>query len=94
MPNHPQTHSSHRSKSEQHWRFNCRVIVTLCVVGFVLTVVPIYFAQHFAHLTLLGWPLPFFLMAFGLPVLYLAIIALYAWIMQRREANRYEQDPT
>ena len=42
-----------------------------------------FFARELAGLSVFGWPLSFYLAAQGAALIYLAIIALYAWRLRR-----------
>lgn len=49
------------------------------------TFVSLFFARELSGVTVLGWPVPFYMAALGLPMLYLFIIVLDAWRMRRIE---------
>lgn len=67
-------------------------LVLLCVVLWLLaTLVPLALAQMGMQGTILGWPSVFALAAFGVPLVYLAIIALYSVVMDRID-RQHEQD--
>jgi len=74
-----------KTKAPSSWQYSCRWVVCLSFVALVLTLLPIIFAKNLATHMLFGWPTPFLIVAFGLPFLYLLIIALYAWVMDVRE---------
>jgi putative solute:sodium symporter small subunit len=67
------------------WRFSCYWVVLLSIIAIALTLLPILFAKDLAERMIFGWPAPFLLVAFGLPLLYLLIVGLYAWLMHARE---------
>lgn len=59
-------------------------LVLLCVVVWLLaTLVPLGLAQMGMQGTILGWPSVFALAAFGVPLVYLTIIAVYSFVMDR-----------
>ena len=76
----PSEHSRHH-----YWSF-CRWLVLVCLVAWLLaTVVPLALAQAGFVGTVLGWPSVFALAAFGVPLLYLAIIGVYSLVMDRMD---------
>jgi putative solute:sodium symporter small subunit len=52
------------------------------------------FARQFATVSLWGWPLHYYFASQGATLVYLAIVGVYAWIMQRLDAavNRESHD--
>jgi len=58
------------------------VLATFCIV---------FFARELSGLTIFGWPLSFYLAAQGASLIYLAIIACYAWRMRALE-RRYRNE--
>ncbi|MEC5217460.1 putative solute:sodium symporter small subunit [Actimicrobium sp. GrIS 1.19] len=66
----------------RHWERTRRLTWQLLSGWFVITVGIIFFARDLDGLTLLGWPLSFYLAAQGATLLYVAIIAIYAWRMR------------
>ena len=64
-----------------HWRLTRRVTWQLLAGWFLLTCGIIFFARELDGLTLLGWPLSFYLAAQGATLAYVAIIGVYAWRM-------------
>lgn len=71
-----------------NWRFSCRWVVFLSMIALVFTLLPLIFAKNLATHVLFGWPTAFLIVAFGLPLLYLLIIAFYAWVMDFRERTK------
>lgn len=66
-----------------HWRRTRRVTAVLLALWLATTFCTVYFARDLAALALFGWPLSFYLAAQGASLIYLAIIAAYAWWMGR-----------
>ncbi len=66
-----------------HWRRTRRLTALLLLVWLVATFCTIFFARELSALTLLGWPLSFYLAAQGVALLFLAIIGFYALAMRR-----------
>lgn len=69
----------------------------LLLIWFVVTFTSIFFARHLSTYTLFGWPISFFMAAQGSTLIYVAIIALYAWRMRhldqtcKRNKNNIEE---
>jgi putative solute:sodium symporter small subunit len=68
-------------KHRDYWRRNLKLTASLLAVWFVVTFVVSYFARDLAGVTLLGFPLGFYMGAQGAPVIYLLIIWWYARYM-------------
>ena len=68
-----------------HWRKCRRLTGWLLALWFLSTFCIIFFARELSHITLFGWPLPFYMASQGLIVLYALIIGIYARRMQRLE---------
>ena len=66
-----------------YWHDTRRITVILVAVWFVLTFGTIFFARELSELRFFGWPLSFYLLAQGVILLYAALIAFYAWHMDR-----------
>lgn len=72
-----------------YWRF-CQWLVVACLtVWLVVTLVPLALAQMDVTGTILGWPAVFAVAAFGVPLLYLAIIGIYSLAMDRVEQDEH-----
>ncbi|MEF8699894.1 MAG: DUF4212 domain-containing protein [Candidatus Accumulibacter sp. UW26] len=65
-------------KQRDYWRRNLRLTTALLTLWFVVTFVVSYFARDLATVTLLGFPLGFYMAAQGAPLIYLLIIWWYA----------------
>jgi putative solute:sodium symporter small subunit len=82
------------SASQQaYWRRNLRVTGVLLVLWFVVTFVVAYFAREL-DFEFFGWPFSFWVAAQGALVVYVAIVAWYARVMDRldREHGVAEDD--
>ncbi|WP_436268419.1 DUF4212 domain-containing protein [Pseudoduganella sp. LjRoot289] len=71
-----------RSRLERHWRGTRRVTAALLLLWLATGFCAVFFARELSGLTLFGWPLSFYLAAQGASLVYLAIIAVYAWRMR------------
>lgn len=61
-----------------------RLTVACLFLWFTVTLIPVWAARH-AELTLLGWPLDFWMAAQGCVLVYLMIVTGYAWLVNRWE---------
>lgn len=80
---------------DQHWRRTRRVTMLLLLVWFGVTFGTVFFARELSALSVLGWPLSFYLAGQGAQLVYLAIIGVYAVAMERidrRFACRLDQE--
>lgn len=70
--------------AQAYWRRNVRRIAVLLAVWLLLTIAPALFTNWLAF-DFIGWPFPFWLAAYGAPLAYLIIVAVYAWLMGRAD---------
>jgi putative solute:sodium symporter small subunit len=70
-------------KQAAYWRRTRRLTVQLLLVWFAVTFGVIFFARDLAEFTLFGWPVSFYMAAQGAVLIYVAIIAMYAWRMRQ-----------
>jgi putative solute:sodium symporter small subunit len=70
------------------WQRTRRLSLQLLLAWFLITFPTVFFARELSSLTLFGWPLPFYLVAQGAVLGYVAIVGLYAWRMQREEQRQ------
>jgi putative solute:sodium symporter small subunit len=66
----------------RYWRANLRVTVLLLLVWFGVTFGVSFFARELSFV-FFGWPFSFWMGAQGALVVYLLLIAFYAWYMDR-----------
>jgi putative solute:sodium symporter small subunit len=66
----------------RYWHRNLRVTGVLMAIWFTVTFVVGYFAREL-NFTFFGWPFSFWVGAQGALVVYVLIIAFYAWYMNR-----------
>ncbi|MBB1628175.1 DUF4212 domain-containing protein [Achromobacter sp. UMC71] len=72
-----------------YWRRNVWLIALLLVVWAALTFIPSYFARSLSF-DFIGWPFSFWMAAYGAPLAYLIIIAIYARVMNRADRRADE----
>jgi putative solute:sodium symporter small subunit len=80
-------------RKREYWRRNLRLTAVLLAVWFVVTYVMAYFAPQLNTIQLFGFPLAFYMGAQGSLIVYVLIIAFYAWRMNRldREYGVHEE---
>lgn len=66
----------------RYWRSNLRVTALLLLVWFGVTFGVSYFARELSF-SFFGWPFSFWMGAQGALVVYLLLIAFYAWYVDR-----------
>lgn len=71
------------TSSARHWRRTKTLTFCLLLVWGLVTFLVVFFARELSSLTLFGWPLSFYMAAQGLVVVYLFIVVIYTWQMQR-----------
>ncbi len=69
---------SHR----QYWRKNLRITGVLLAIWFVVTFVVAFFARDLSF-NFFGWPFSFWVASQGALIIYVLIIAFYAWQMNK-----------
>lgn len=77
-----------RSKPEPkglaaHWDSTKRLTRKLLLAWFSITLLTIFFARELSNVTLFGWSLSFYMAAQGAPLIYVMLVAVYAWRMRR-----------
>lgn len=65
-----------------YWRRNQRRVAGLLAVWLLVTIAPALLTDWLSF-DFIGWPFPFWLAAYGAPLTYLIIVAVYAWVMGR-----------
>ena len=70
-------------KHRDYWRRNLKLTALLLATWFVVSFVVSFFARELAEITIIGFPLGFYMGAQGAPLVYLAIIWWYARYMNR-----------
>ncbi|MFZ4760312.1 MAG: DUF4212 domain-containing protein [Burkholderiaceae bacterium] len=65
-----------------HWRRNLRLTAMLLAIWFVVTFVVAWFARDLSF-NFFGWPFAFYMGAQGALIVYLLLVAYYAYAMNR-----------
>ena len=75
-----------------HWQKTRKISYILLLIWLLTGFLSIFFARELHDLSLLGWPLSFYMAAQGSALIYLAIIAYYAWRMRRLDLQYRDPD--
>jgi putative solute:sodium symporter small subunit len=72
-------------KHQEYWRKNLVITAILLFIWFVVTFVEIWFARELnsSSMTILGFPLGFYMSAQGSLIVYVALIGIYALLMRK-----------
>ena len=70
-------------KHHEYWRKNLFITAILLVIWFVVTFVEGWYARELNSISFLGFPLGFYMSAQGSLAIYVILIGVYAWYMNR-----------
>ena len=73
------------ARHKEYWRKNLTITAILLFVWFVVTFVIGYYARELHEITILGFPFAFYMGAQGSLVIYVLIIGIYAWYMNKQD---------
>ena len=74
-------------KQQRYWRRNLRITAILLLIWFLVTFVVSYYARELSQITVLGFPLGFYMGAQGALLVYLLIVWFYARYMNRQDRD-------
>jgi putative solute:sodium symporter small subunit len=74
-------------KHHEYWRKNLVITAILLFVWFVVTFVEAWYARELNQLSFLGFPLGFYMSAQGSLIIYVILIGIYAWYMNRLDVE-------
>jgi putative solute:sodium symporter small subunit len=79
-------------KHHEYWRKNLFITAVLLVIWFIVTFVEGWYARELNNYSFLGFPLGFYMSAQGSLIIYVVLIGIYAWYMNRldREYDVHE----
>ena len=77
------------SGHEHRWRRVQALTLGLLVIWLLTTIAVVVFARPLSTISLWGWPLHYYFASQGATLVYLAIVGIYAWVMQRIEASEH-----
>lgn len=70
-------------RQKRYWQLNLYLTGSLLLVWFFTTFVTGYFARELNEYSFLGFPLGFYIFSQGAIVVFLIIIGIYVWAMNR-----------
>lgn len=71
---------------EKYWRRARALTLILLAIWLLTTISVVAFARQLATVSLWGWPLHYYFASQGATLVYLVIVGVYAWVMQRLDA--------
>ena len=75
-------------QKEEYWRYNVKLTTILLVIWFVVTyLISGLWAGWFNQYTFLGFPLGYYMAAQGSLAIFVIEIAVYAYLMNRKDAE-------
>ena len=78
-------------RHKEYWRKNLAITAILLGVWFIATFVEGWYARELNNVTVLGFPLGFYMSAQGSLIIYVVIIGIYAWYMKKLD-KEYDVD--
>jgi putative solute:sodium symporter small subunit len=78
-------------RHKEYWHKNLVITAVLLSIWFVVTFVEAWFARELNQVTFIGFPLGFYMSAQGSLIVYVILIGVYAWYMNRLD-KEYEVD--
>lgn len=78
-------------KHNEYWRKTLTITAILLSIWFVVTFVEAWYARELNNISFMGFPLGFYMSAQGSLIVYVVIIGVYAWYMNRLD-KEYEVD--
>ncbi len=75
-------------RNARYWQRTCRLTLALLAVWFVVAFGLVYEARSLNEINFFGWPLGFWVAGQGALLVFLAIVAFYAWAMGRLEKTK------
>jgi putative solute:sodium symporter small subunit len=74
-------------RHHEYWRKNLAITSVLLAIWFVVTFAIGWFARELSSITVLGFPLPFYMGAQGSLIIYVLIILYYANYMNKLDVE-------
>jgi putative solute:sodium symporter small subunit len=71
---------------KKYWQRARTLTLILLAIWLLTTISVVAFARQLATVSLWGWPLHYYFASQGATLIYLAIVGVYAWVMQRLDA--------
>lgn len=70
-------------KHHEYWRRNLRITAVLMIIWFIATYVMAYFAPQLNQITIIGFPVGFYMAAQGTLIIFVIEIFYYAHYMNK-----------
>ena len=74
-------------KHKEYWRKNLTITAILLFIWFIVTFVEAWFARELNQYTFMGFPFGFYMSAQGSLIIYVILIGIYAWYMNRLDVE-------
>ena len=78
-------------RHKEYWHKNLVITAILLFIWFVVTFVEAWFARELNQYSFLGFPFGFYMSAQGSLAIYVILIGVYAWYMNKLD-KEYEVD--
>ena len=78
-------------RHKEYWHKTLTITAILLFIWFVVTFVEAWYARELNSISFLGFPLGFYMSAQGSLIIYVVLIGVYAWYMNRLD-KEYEVD--
>ena len=78
-------------RHKEYWHKNLVITAVLLSIWFVVTFVEAWFARDLNQVSFFGFPLGFYMSAQGSLIVYVILIGVYAWYMNKLD-KEYEVD--
>ena len=78
-------------RHKEYWHKNLVITTILLFIWFVVTFVEAWYARELNQFSFLGFPFGFYMSAQGSLAIYVILIGVYAWYMNRLD-KEYEVD--
>lgn len=78
-------------RHKEYWRKNLTITAILLFVWFLVTYVEAWYARELNQFSFLGFPFGFYMSAQGSLIIYVVLIGIYAWYMNRLD-KEYDVD--
>jgi putative solute:sodium symporter small subunit len=73
-------------QKDEYWRYNVRLTTILLVIWFVVTfLISGLWAGYLNHVTIIGFPLGYYMAAQGSLAIFVIEIAVYAYLMNKKD---------
>ena len=71
-----------------YWQKTQRLTLVLSAIWLIVTFCTVFFARDLYGFKLFGWPVSFYMAAQGILLVYVAIVAVYAWQMRKLDRQQ------